>query len=248
MKRSANTDLVYGIRPVIEAIRSGKELDSVLIKKGLSGELYSELKELLRERGIRSQLVPAERFGQFGNKNHQGVVAYLSPIDFQPIEEVVAGVWDKGQWPFLLMVDRITDVRNFGAIVRTAECAGVHAVVFVAKGSARIGSDAIKTSAGALHHMTICRVNSLRSTIRFLQNSGIKVIAASEKAPKTYSQAMLKPPIALVLGSEDVGVSAEVLKIVDDMVSIPIKGNVQSLNVSVAAGILVYEAVRQQGI
>lgn len=170
------------------------------------------------------------------------------PIDFQPIEEVVAGVWDKGQWPFLLMVDRITDVRNFGAIVRTAECAGVHAVVFVAKGSARIGSDAIKTSAGALHHMTICRVNSLRSTIRFLQNSGIKVIAASEKAPKTYSQAMLKPPIALVLGSEDVGVSAEVLKIVDDMVSIPIKGNVQSLNVSVAAGILVYEAVRQQGI
>ncbi len=248
MKRTTNTDMIYGIRAVMEAIRSGKQLDGIIMKKGLSGDLAQELLDTLKKYGIRPQLVPAERFNSFGNKNHQGVVAYLSPIDFQPIEEVIARTWEQGKSPFIIIVDNVTDVRNFGAIVRTAECAGVHVVVFPAKGSARIGSDAVKTSAGALHHMPICKVGSLKSTIKFLQNSGIKVIAASEKSTKTYTQLNLKPPIAIVLGSEDFGVSPEVLKVSDELVSIPITGKVESLNVSVAAGVIMYEVVRQQNL
>jgi 23S rRNA (guanosine2251-2'-O)-methyltransferase len=248
MKRTTNSDMIYGIRAIIEALRSGKQLDSIIMKKGLSGELAQELMDTLKNYGIRPQLVPAERFNSFGSKNHQGVVAYLSPIDFQPIEEVVASTWEQGKSPFLIIVDSITDVRNFGAIVRTAECAGVHAVVFPAKGSARIGSDAVKTSAGALHHMPICKVGSLKTTIKYLQDSGIKVIAATERSVKVYTQLNLKPPIAIVLGSEDFGVSPEVLKVADELVSIPITGKVESLNVSVAAGIIMYEVVRQQNL
>jgi 23S rRNA (guanosine2251-2'-O)-methyltransferase len=238
--------MIYGIRAVIEAIRSGKQVESIIMKKGLSGELVQELKDLLKSYGIHAQQFPAERFVSFGNRNHQGVVAYLSPIDFQPIEEVVAGLWEQGKPPFLVVIDQVTDVRNFGAIVRTAECAGAHAVIFPEKGSARIGSDAVKTSAGALHHMTICRVNSLKSTLSFLKLSGIKIVAATEKSSSIYSEVDFKPPIALVVGSEDVGISPEVLRMADELVSIPIHGKVESLNVSVATGVLLYEVIRQQ--
>ncbi len=244
MKKHSNPDEIYGIRSVIEAIRSGKVIDKVLVKKGLTGELYSELNNVLRENGIHAQHVSPERFAAFGNRNHQGVVAYISPVDFQPIEEVVAQLWESGKEPFLVVLDGVTDVRNFGAIVRTAECAGVHAVIIPSRGTAKIGSDAVKTSAGALHHMPICKVNSLKSTISFLKLSGIKVVAASEKSTEKYTQVNLKPPLAIVMGSEDVGVSPEILKQVDELVSIPVTGNVDSLNVSVAAGILIYEAIR----
>ncbi|HOP04147.1 MAG TPA: 23S rRNA (guanosine(2251)-2'-O)-methyltransferase RlmB [Tenuifilaceae bacterium] len=244
MKKQSNSDAVYGIRPVIEAIRSGKVIDRILIKKGLSGELYGELVSVLRENGIHPQHVSAERFAAFGSRNHQGVVAYISPVDFQPVEEVVAQLWELGKNPFLIVLDGVTDVRNFGAIVRTAECAGAHAVIIPNRGTAKIGSDAVKTSAGALHHMPICKVNSLKSTISFLKLSGIKVVAATEKSSKNYTQADIKPPVAIIMGSEDVGVSPEILKQADELVSIPIVGKVDSLNVSVAAGILMYEATR----
>lgn len=241
-------DTIYGIRPLIEAINSGKEVDKVIIKKGLSGELVQELMALLRSRGIVPQYVPAEKFIQFGNRNHQGVVAYISPVDFEPIEEVVARLWEEGKTPFIVVLDSVTDVRNFGAIVRSAECAGAHAVVFPSKGSARIGADAVKTSAGAIHHMPICRVHSLKSTISFLQLSGIKVVAATEKASTLYTQSKLDCPVAIIMGSEDTGLSENAIKMADELVSIPIKGKVNSLNVSVAAGLILYEVVRQQGL
>jgi 23S rRNA (guanosine2251-2'-O)-methyltransferase len=247
MNKDNATDIIYGIRSVMEAIHSGKEVDKILVKKGLTGELVQELFSLLRSKGIAPQFVPNEKFGVFGSKNHQGVVAYISPVDFQPIEELVARLWEEGKEPFLVILDSVTDVRNFGAIVRTAECAGAHAVVFPAKGSARIGSDAVKTSAGALHHMPICRVFSLKTTLSFLKLSGIRVVAATEKSEINYSDTNLKPPIAILLGSEDGGISESALKMADELVAIPIKGNVESLNVSVAAGLMMYESVRQQG-
>ncbi|MFP4556270.1 MAG: 23S rRNA (guanosine(2251)-2'-O)-methyltransferase RlmB [Bacteroidales bacterium] len=245
MKSQKNTDTIYGIRPVIEAISSGKEVDRIMIKRGLSGDLARELFDLLKSRGIHAQMVPAERLSQFKNRNHQGVVAFLSPVDFQPLEEVVARIWEEGKEPFIVLLDSVTDVRNFGAIVRSAECAGAHAVVFLAKGSARIGSDAVKTSAGAIHHIPICKVNSLKSTISYLKLSGIRVVAATEKATSNYTETNLKPPIALVMGSEDVGISPDALKMADELAAIPIHGKVGSLNVSVAAALMMYEVVRQ---
>ena len=246
--RQNNSDTIYGIRPLIEAINSGKEIDKIIIKKGLSGELVHELLTLLQSRGIAPQYVPAEKFGQFGNRNHQGVVAYISPVDFEPIEEVVARVWEKGETPFIVILDSITDVRNFGAIVRSAECAGAHAVVFPTKGSARIGADAVKTSAGAIHHIPICRVNSLKSTLSFLQLSGIKIAAATEKTERLYTSTKLDGPIALVMGSEEKGLSENTLKMADELVAIPIKGKINSLNVSVASALIMYEVIRQRGL
>jgi 23S rRNA (guanosine2251-2'-O)-methyltransferase len=247
MKQNTS-DVIYGIRPLIEAINSGKEIDKVIVKKGLSGELVQELMSLLRSRGIVPQYVPAEKFGQFGQRNHQGVIAYISPVDFEPIEEVVARLWEDGKTPFIVILDSVTDVRNFGAIVRSAECAGAHAVVFPSKGSARIGADAVKTSAGAIHHIPICRVHSLKSTISFLQQSGIKVVAATEKSSKLYTQTTMSEPIAIVMGSEDTGISENALKMADELISIPINGKISSLNVSVASALIMYEVVRQRGL
>ncbi|MFA5647815.1 MAG: 23S rRNA (guanosine(2251)-2'-O)-methyltransferase RlmB [Bacteroidales bacterium] len=245
MKQNTS-DTIYGIRPLMEAISSGKEIDKVIMKKGLTGDLVHELLTLLRNRDIVPQYVPAEKFGQYGNRNHQGVIAYISPVDFEPIEEVVARIWEEGKTPFIIILDSITDVRNFGAIVRSAECAGAHAVVFPTKGSARIGADAVKTSAGAIHHIPICRVNSLKSTISFLQLSGIKVTAATEKTKELYTSAKLDGPIALVMGSEENGLSESTLKMADELVSIPIRGKINSLNVSVASALVMYEVIRQR--
>lgn len=245
MKQNTS-DIIYGIRPLIEAISSGKEIDKVIMKKGLGGELVHELSTLLHNRGIVPQFVPAEKFGQYGNRNHQGVIAYISPVDFEPLEEVVARIWEEGKTPFIIILDSVTDVRNFGAIVRSAECAGAHAVVFPTKGSARIGADAVKTSAGAIHHIPICRVNSLKSTITFLQLSGIKVTAATEKTKELYTSAKLDGPIALVMGSEEKGLSESTLKMADELVAIPIRGKINSLNVSVASALVMYEVIRQR--
>ena len=246
MNKTKNTDLIYGIRTVIEAIDSGKQVDKILVRKGISGDLVNELIRLAHAHEIPMQNVPTERFNTLGKRNHQGVIAYVSPIDFQPIEEVVTRLWEEGQTPFILILDGITDVRNFGAIVRTAECAGANAVVFPAKGSAMVGSDALKTSAGALNHIPICRVKNLKSALTFLRDSGVRVVAASEKASTPYTKANLTPPLAIVMGAEDTGISDETLRMADELVAIPIHGQVQSLNVGVAAGVMLYEAVRQK--
>jgi len=192
------------------------------------------------------QLVPVERIDRVTRKNHQGVVAYISPITYQQLDYVLPAIYEEGRIPFILILDGITDVRNFGAIARTAECSGVDAIIIPSKGAAQINSDAIKTSAGALHKIPVCRVESLRKTALFLQESGLKLYAATEKSDKNYFETEFTGPVALVMGSEDTGISNDMMKICDELVRIPIIGEIDSLNVSVAAGVLMYEITKQR--
>jgi len=241
-----NDELIFGIRTVIEAIRFGKDIDKVLIKRGLKGELFKELTQTIAENNIAFQYVPEEKLNRVSRKNHQGVIALISPITFYNLEDVIADVFEKGQIPFVLALDGVSDVRNFGAIVRSAECAGVHAIVIPDKGSARIGSDAIKTSAGALHKLPICRVSNLKKALEYLQQSGLTLFGATEKATDNYYQSNFGLPCCLIMGSEDTGLSNEVIRFCDNLIKIPILGEIQSLNVSVAASILIYDVVRQR--
>lgn len=239
-------DYIFGTRAVIEAIKSGKPVEKVLIRKSLDNELFHQLFGLIKENDISFQFVPVEKINRVTRKNHQGVLAFISAVEFADIETVLPGLFESGVDPFVLILDQITDVRNFGAIVRTAECAGVHAVVVAEKGMARIGADAVKTSAGAIHTLPICRSSNLTSTLRFLKNSGIKIVAATEKATQLYTDASLNGPLTIVMGAEDKGISSSVLKLTDEQVKIPLHGNIESLNVSVAAALMMYEAVRQR--
>ncbi|WP_346857244.1 23S rRNA (guanosine(2251)-2'-O)-methyltransferase RlmB [uncultured Draconibacterium sp.] len=239
-------DFVFGTRAVIEAIKNGKTIDRILIKKGLSNELFHELNDLIKENRINVQYVPVEKINRVTRKNHQGILAFISPVEFDNIETLLPGIFEQGKTPLLLILDQITDVRNFGAIARSAECAGVQAIIIPEKGMARIGGDAIKTSAGAIHHIPICRVNNLYSTVQFLKDSGIYIVAATEKGDKLYTEAQLNVPLGIVMGSEDTGISAQILKIADEQLKIPILGEIESLNVSVSAALMIYEAVRQR--
>jgi len=239
-------DFVFGTRAVIEAIKTGKTIDKILIKKGLKNELVAELHQLMRENKITFQYVPLEKINRITRKNHQGVIAFISPVEFDNIETVLPGIFEKGETPLLLILDQVTDVRNFGAIVRSAECAGVQAIIIPEKGTARIGADAVKTSAGAIHHLPICKVNNLEETVRFLKHSGIFVVAATEKGDKLYTEGNFSVPLGIVMGSEDTGISPSLLKLADEELRIPIKGKIESLNVSVSAALMIYEAVRQR--
>ena len=239
-------DFVFGTRAVIEAIKTGKTIDKVLIKKGLKNELVAELHQLIRENKIAFQYVPLEKINRITRKNHQGVIAFISPVEFDNIETVLPGIFEKGETPLLLILDQVTDVRNFGAIARSAECAGVQAIIIPEKGTARIGADAVKTSAGAIHHLPICKVRNLEETVRFLKDSGIFIVAASEKGNKLYTEANLSVPLGIVMGSEDTGISPNLLKLADEELKIPVKGKIESLNVSVSAALMIYEAVRQR--
>ncbi len=239
-------DFLFGTRAIIEAIKKGKTIDRILIKKGLRNELITELQELIKETEIGVQYVPIEKINRITRKNHQGVLAFVSPIEFDNIETVIPGIFEEGKTPLLLVLDQITDVRNFGAIARSAECAGVQAIIIPEKGMARIGADAVKTSAGAIHNIPICKTTNLYHTVRFLKDSGIKVVAATEKGDKLYTNAEMKSPLAIVMGSEDTGVSAQILKLADEQLKIPILGQIESLNVSVSAALMIYEAVRQR--
>ncbi|MDR1103583.1 MAG: 23S rRNA (guanosine(2251)-2'-O)-methyltransferase RlmB [Tannerella sp.] len=241
-----NDGLIFGIRAVMEAVRSGKEIDRLLVKKDLQGDSVRELLALLKERGIRCQRVPPEGLNRITRKNHQGVIAYVSAVTYHRLEDVVPSVFEQGKDPFLVLLDGITDVRNFGAIARTCECAGVDAIVIPSKESVTVNADAMKTSAGALNLLPVCREHSIRQAIRFLRDSGVKVVAASEKAGRNYTEITYGVPVAIVMGAEDRGVAAENLRICDEMVKIPLYGAIASLNVSVAAAILTYEVVRQR--
>ncbi|WP_298646385.1 23S rRNA (guanosine(2251)-2'-O)-methyltransferase RlmB [uncultured Proteiniphilum sp.] len=239
-------EMIFGIRAVIEAVEAGKDIDKVLVKRELSGELFMELQEQLRRYEIPMQKVPLERIDRITRKNHQGVIAFTSAVTYQKLENIVPLLYEKGKNPFILVLDGLTDVRNFGAIARTCEVAGVDAMVIPARGSVSVNADAIKTSAGALHSIPVCREKSLKEAIVFLKESGIKVVAATEKAASFYTQTDLSVPVAIVMGSEDTGVAPEHLRICDELVRIPQSGTIQSLNVSVAAGVLIYEVVRQR--
>ncbi|MDE5608454.1 MAG: 23S rRNA (guanosine(2251)-2'-O)-methyltransferase RlmB [Muribaculaceae bacterium] len=240
------SDYIFGLRAIIEAIDAGKEIDKIFLKKDLSGELASELIDKIRQARIPVQRVPIERINRITRKNHQGAVALLSAITYHKLEHIVPQLYEEGLLPFIVVLDGITDVRNFGAIARTCECAGVDAIVIPEHGSVSVGGDAIKTSAGALHHLPVCRERSIRGAVRFLRENGYQVVAASEKAEINYTQADFTTPVAIVMGSEDVGIDPEVIRQCDTFVAIPQFGKIGSLNVSVAAGVMMYEVVRQR--
>lgn len=237
---------IFGIRTVIEAVHSGKSIDKVFIQKGLRGDLFNELDTLLRKESISTSFVPAEKLNRLTNKNHQGVVANISPIEFHDMENLVVGVIESGKTPLFLILDQLSDVRNFGAIIRTAECTGVHGIIIQKKGSAPVTADTVKTSAGAVFKVPICKVDHIKDAIYYMQASGIKTIAATEKTENNLYDVSFKEPCVLVMGSEDVGISPSVLKIVDEKAKLPILGTIESLNVSVACGAFLYEVVRQR--
>ncbi|MDH6342510.1 23S rRNA (guanosine2251-2'-O)-methyltransferase [Parabacteroides sp. PFB2-12] len=241
-------DVVFGIRAVIEAIQADKEIDKILVKRELQGELSRELFALLKEKNIAVQRVPVERLDRITRKNHQGVIAFISSITYHRLEDIIPFVYEQGKNPFIVLLDGVTDVRNFGAIARTCECAGVDAIVIPAKGSVTVNADAMKTSAGALHVLPVCKEKNINQSIRFLQESGVKVFAATEKASHVYTAVSYDGPVAIVMGAEDKGVSMENLRICDEMVKIPQYGTIGSLNVSVASSILIYEVIRQRNI
>ena len=239
-------EMVFGIRAVIEAIQADKEIDKILVKRELQGELSRELFEVLKGRDIPVQRVPAERLDRLTRKNHQGVIAFISSVTYQKAEDLVPFLFEQGKNPFFVMLDGVTDVRNFGAIARTCECAAVDAVIIPVRGSASVNADAVKTSAGALHTLPVCREQNLRSTLQYLKDSGFRIVAATEKGDYDYTKADYTGPLCIIMGAEDTGVSYENLALCDEWVKIPMLGTIESLNVSVAAGILIYEAVKQR--
>ncbi|HBE42060.1 MAG TPA: 23S rRNA (guanosine(2251)-2'-O)-methyltransferase RlmB [Bacteroidales bacterium] len=240
------SDCIFGLRPVIEAIKAGKQIDRLLIKQGLQGALYHELMTEVSKNSIVYQIVPVERIELVTRKNHQGVLAWLSVIEYQNLSNLLPMIYEKGEDPLMVALDGVSDVRNFGAVVRSADCLGAHAVLIPEKGSARITSDAVKASAGALHNMPVCRERSLVRAVKYLKDSGLKVICAVEKAGIRVYEADLSGPSLLIMGSEDKGISRELTALADHIVRIPMTGNIGSLNVSVAAGIFLYEIVRQR--
>jgi 23S rRNA (guanosine2251-2'-O)-methyltransferase len=240
------TGTIYGTRAVIEAILAGKEIDKVMIQTGLANDLVKELLTVAKQSRIPVVFVPAEKLKRLSSGNHQGVVCHLSPVSFAPLDNVIFNAFNEGREPFLVILDRITDVRNFGAIVRTAECVGIDGIVIPEKGNAPITGDAMKTSAGALNHVPICREKDLKKTLQVLRDHGVRIVACTEKTEKSIFDADLKGPIALILGSEEDGISDGLLREADDLVSVPLRGKIGSLNVSVAAGVVFYEVLRQQ--
>jgi 23S rRNA (guanosine2251-2'-O)-methyltransferase len=237
---------IFGLRPVIEAIKAGKEIDRVFVKNGLNGVLATELFHEIKKRNISMQYVPVEKLDKLCNKNHQGVIAVISPVSYHDLEEIVEKALNSGKVPLLVILDNITDVRNFGAIARTCECAGVDAIIIPMSNSVRITEDAIKTSAGALYNIPVCRVENIIDAILLLQQVNIEIIAISEKSERTIYETDLKGSVALILGSEESGISSSVLKRANIKAKIPMFGKTESLNVSVSTAVGVYEVIRQR--
>jgi 23S rRNA (guanosine2251-2'-O)-methyltransferase len=240
-------DMIYGTRAVIESIAAGKDIDKVMIQSGLTNDLVKELIAVARNNNVPITFVPAEKLKRMSSKNHQGVICLLSAVVYVSVDDLIFKAYNEGREPFFLILDRITDVRNFGAIVRTAECAGIDGIVIPERGNAPITSDAMKTSAGALNHLPVCREKDLKKVVQLLHDNGIRVVACTEKTERNIYELNLTGPIALIMGSEEDGISDDLLRYADDLARIPIKGKIGSLNVSVAAGIALYEVIRQKG-
>jgi len=238
--------MIYGTRAVIEAIAAGKDIDKIMIQTGLANDLIKELIATARNNNIPIVFVPAEKLKRMSSKNHQGVICLLSAVSYASVDNLIFNAYNEGREPFFLILDRITDVRNFGAIVRTAECAGLDGIIIPDKGSAPITSDAMKTSAGALNHVPVCREKDLKKTIQLLHDNGIKVVACTEKTEKDIYQLNLTGPLAIIMGSEEDGISDNLIRTADELARIPLKGKIGSLNVSVAAGVAMYEVARQR--
>jgi 23S rRNA (guanosine2251-2'-O)-methyltransferase len=237
---------IFGIRTVIEAIKSDKSIDKVFLQKGINNELFSELEQLLRKKSIKASYVPVEKLNRLTDKNHQGVVASISPIEFYEIEEIIEKVEKLDKKSTYLLLDQISDVRNFGAIIRSAECTGVDAIIIQKKSSAPINGDTIKTSAGAVFNIPICKVNHIKDAVFHLQASGINIVAATEKTNDTIFNVNFKNSCAIIMGAEGKGISPSVLKLANQRAKLPMFGKIESLNVSVACGIFLYELIRQR--
>lgn len=240
-------DYIYGIRAVIEAIEAGKEIDKVMVNRDLRGDLIRELMGVIKSHGVLVQKVPAEKIDRITRKNHQGVIAILSAVTYESLDNIVPMIYEEGRMPFIVLLDGVTDVRNFGAIARTCECAGVDAIVIPRRGGVGVNGDAMKTSAGALNYLPVCRETSILNAVKYLRDNGYTIVAATEKSSINYTRAdYTSSPIALVMGAEDVGISEDVLRFCDIKAAIPQMGRICSLNVSVAAGVMIYEVVRQR--
>jgi len=241
-----NVSKIFGIRAVIEAIKSEKTLDKVFVQKGLRGELFQQLDQLLRQNSVNVSYVPIEKLNRLTKKNHQGEVAHISPIEYHELDNLIMNVFESGETPLFLLLDQLSDVRNFGAIIRTAECTGVHGIIIQKKGGAPVNGDTVKTSAGAIFKIPICKVDHIKDAMFHLQASGIKVIAATEKTTCLMYDTSFKEPCAIIMGSEGKGISPSILKLADASAKLPLLGEIASLNVSVACGVLLYEVVRQR--
>ncbi len=240
------TTTIFGIRAVLEAIHNGETIDKIFVQKGLSGQLFQELQQKTKSGDYNISYVPVEKLNKLVKGNHQGVVAKISPIAFSDLEEVVEKALSKGTAPLFLMLDQIDDVRNFGAIIRTAECCGVDGIIIPKKVGAPVTADTVKTSAGAIFNIPLIKVDHIKDAIYYMQASGIKVVAATEKTDTLLYNADLSQPVALIMGNEGKGISDSVLKLADEKAKLPMLGSIGSLNVSVACGAFLYEVVRQR--
>ena len=238
---------IFGIRAIIEAIQAGKEIDKVFIQKEAQGDLMKTLLKTLKQNQVNFSYVPVEKLNRLTDKNHQGAVATIAPIAFISLEKLVEQTLEKSTPPLFLILDQLSDARNFGAIIRTAECTGVDGIIIQKQGSAPVNGDTIKTSAGAVFNVPICKVDHIKDAVFYLQASGIQTVAATEKTEQTLYQVNLEKGIAIIIGSEDRGVNPSVLKIVDEKAKLPMFGTIESLNVSVACGAFLYEVLRQRG-
>ena len=240
-----DNNLIFGIRPVVEAIEAGREIEKLYIRKGAEGQLMTELRDLCLRHRVRVQEVPVEKLNRLVRGNHQGVVAQIAAIAYVQLDDILERVPDD-ETPLVVVFDGVTDVRNFGAIARSAECAGAHGLIAPLKNSAPVNAEAIRASAGALTTIPVCRVGSIRNTRKTLQAEGFQVVAATEKSRKLLYDADLRRPTALVMGAEETGISKEVLKLCDERLAIPLIGRIESLNVSAAAAVMLFEVVRQR--
>ena len=237
---------IFGIRALIEAIHAGKEIDKIFVHKEAQGDLMRELMKTLKANNLPFTYVPVEKLNRLTHLNHQGVVATIAPIKFQSLETLVENVLETGKKPLFLILDQLSDARNFGAIIRTAECTGVDGIIISKTGAAPVNGDTVKTSAGAVFNVPICKVDHIKDAVFYLQGSGIKTVAATEKTEDTLYAVDFTEPVAIIMGSEDRGINPSVLKIVDEKAKLPLFGTIGSLNVSVACGAFLYEVVRQR--
>lgn len=239
---------IFGIHAVEEAIVANKHIDKIVARKGLNGDLFTKLQELCKQKNIRIQYTTPETLNRITTSNHQGVIAFLSQIDYIKLDDIFTIAKQKGESPFVIVLDGITDVRNIGAIARSADCAGVHAIIVPEKGSAPINGESVKTSAGALHHIPICMIRNAFLSVKYLKDKGIRIVGATEHGADDYYKIDFAQPTAIVMGSEDRGISNQLLKLCDAKAKISMYGHIESLNVSVAAGIIMFEAARQRNI
>jgi len=237
---------IYGLRAIIEAINANETIDKIYLQKGLKGELFTELETQLKKKNINYSYVPVEKLNKLTKNNHQGAVGKISPIKFHDLDTLVEKTIANEITPLFLLLDQLSDVRNFGAIIRTAECTGVHGIIVQKRGGAPVNGDTIKTSAGAVFKVPICKVDHIKDAMFHMQASGIRVIAATEKTEDTVFDVSLKEPCAIIMGSEGRGINPSVLKLVDAKAKLPLLGEIESLNVSVACGAFLYEVVRQR--